>query len=132
MNLIHLGILVLRISVGGMLLLHGISKLSNGIGFITGQIEEIGLPGFLGYAVFLGEVLGPLMVIVGFWTRLGAMLMFINMLVAILLVHSSSIFSLTETGAWGIETPALFLFASLTLMLTGGGKYSVSRSSPLD
>lgn len=44
-----LGLLVLRISVGGLLLFHGVAKLLHGVGFIEGMLAALGLPGFIAY-----------------------------------------------------------------------------------
>lgn len=123
------GLFILRVSFGIMLLLHGISKLSGGVGFIKQNLAGNGIPEFFAYAVYLGEVVGPLMVIIGLRTKIGALLMTVNMIVAILLVHASQIFALTDNGAWAIEKPALFLFGALTLVFSGGGNFAVSRSS---
>lgn len=123
------GLFILRISFGIMLLLHGITKLLTGVGFIRQSLDGQGIPEFFGYAVYLGEVIGPLLVIIGFRTKIGALLMTANMIVAILLVHASQILTFAESGAWGVEKPALFLFGALALVFTGGGKYAVSRSN---
>ena len=54
------GKLVLRITLGVLVLLHGISKLRGGIGWLDGTLEAAGLPAFLKYGVYVGEVLAPL------------------------------------------------------------------------
>ncbi len=58
-----------------------------------------GLPGFLAYGVYLGEVVGPVLVIIGLYTRIGAFLVIGNMLVALALAHSQELFSLGSMGA---------------------------------
>lgn len=63
------GKLVLRLALGVLILLHGLFKLQNGAGFITGMLEKAGLPGALGYLVYVGEILAPLLVIAGIATR---------------------------------------------------------------
>ncbi len=68
-----LGKLIVRLTLGGLLLFHGIAKLLNGIGFIEGQLASHGLPTILAYGVYIGgEVIAPLMVILGYQTRIGA------------------------------------------------------------
>lgn len=120
------GKLVLRLTVAFLILLHGIAKLMGGAGFITGLVEKAGLPGVLGYAVFLGEVVAPLLVIAGVFTRPAAIVMAINMVVAILLVHTGELATMNpQTGGWALELQGLFLFGSVAIALLGAGRYSV-------
>ena len=122
-----LGKLILRLVVGGCVLLHGIAKLKGGVGGITGMVASAGLPAELGYAVYLGEVVGPLLVILGFYTRAGALLIAVNMLVALFLVHRAELLALGPQGGWAIETQALMLFGAIAVMLLGPGKPSINE-----
>ena len=125
-----LGLLVLRISVGGLLLFHGVSKLSHGVGFIEGMLAGIGLPGFIAYGCLLAELIGAAFILVGLWTRAASAVVTFNMLVAILMAHGTMIFSLDpNTGGLAIEDPLLFLLGALALCFTGGGKYAVTKSN---
>src|SRR5687768_16099668 len=62
------GKLLLRASVALLVLLHGIDKLAKGPGFVVGAPERAGLPGGIGYLVYVGEVLAPLLMLAGLWT----------------------------------------------------------------
>ena len=123
------GILILRITLGVLMLLHGIAKITGGVEGIENNLIGKGLPGFIAYGVYVGEVIVPLMMIVGFRTRLAALIFAFNMLVAALLAHPNDIFALTERGIYALETLALFLFGGLALFFTGGGKIAISRKS---
>jgi putative oxidoreductase len=120
-----LGKLLLRVSLGAMLMLHGIAKLSGGVDGIAGMLQQRGLPGALAYAVFIGELLAPLAMILGLWTRPAALLAAVNMGVAIALAHSADLFKLGQQGGWAIELQGLFLFGALAVMLLGGGRFSL-------
>jgi putative oxidoreductase len=120
-----LGKLLLRVSIGAMLMLHGIAKLTGGVDGIAGMLQQRGLPGELAYAVFIGELLAPLAMILGLWTRPAALVAAINMGVAIALAHADEVFKLGEQGGWAIELQGLFLFGALAVMLLGGGRFSV-------
>jgi putative oxidoreductase len=120
-----LGKLLLRVSIGAMLMLHGIAKLTGGVDGIAGMLQQRGLPGELAYAVFIGELLAPLAMILGLWTRPAALVAAINMGVAITLAHAGDVFKLGEQGGWAIELQGLFLFGALAVMLLGGGRFSV-------
>lgn len=119
-----LGKLVLRLSVGVLMLMHGIAKISGGVQGIVGMVAAKGLPGWLGYLVYAGEVLAPVLVIVGLWTRPAALLMTITMVVAIWLAHMPELLQLTRNGGWALELQGLFLFGSLAIALLGAGRYS--------
>ncbi|GAB6387794.1 DoxX family protein [Stutzerimonas marianensis] len=120
-----IGKLVLRVSVGLMMLLHGIAKLQSGVGGIAGMLAGKGLPEFLAYGAYLGEVVGPILVIIGLFTRVGALLMIGNMLVAIALAHMAELFTIGQMGGWALETQGLFLFGSVAIALLGAGRLSV-------
>src|SRR6476660_6204155 len=83
------GKLVLRIALATLLLFHGVSKLMGGIGFITGMLAKAGLPPAVGYLVYIGEVVAPLLILLGIYTRAAALVIVINMIVALLLVHAA-------------------------------------------
>lgn len=120
------GKLVIRVSLGLMVLCHGVAKLLGGVGFIEQMLQGHGLPGFLAWGVLVGEVLGPLLLIAGFQARLGAWLIAINMLVAIGLVHMGEVFTMNGSGGWAIELQAMFLFTAIGLALTGPGRFGIS------
>ena len=51
-----------------------------------------------------------------------------NMVVAVFMAHAGLLFSMNEaTGGWAVELPMLYLLGSAVLVLTGGGKYAVTR-----
>jgi putative oxidoreductase len=125
---IDTGILVLRVSTAILLLMHGITKLGKGVSGISNMLADHGLPEWLAWGVYLGEVVAPLLVILGIRTRIAAFIMAFTMFAAVYLAHMDDLLILTKTGAWGIELQALFFFASLALMFTGGGRYALSRN----
>ena len=120
------GKLILRLSVGGLMLFHGISKLTNpgSVSFIGNKLADTGLPEALSYGVYIGEVLAPLMIIIGLLCRTGAALVAVNMLFAIFLVHAGDIFALSEHGGWRLELQGFYLFGSLAICFLGSGKYA--------
>lgn len=120
-----IGKLILRLALGVLILLHGIAKLLNGIGGIEGMLVNQGLPALFAWGVFIGEVLAPLMVIIGFHTRLGAGLIAINMVVAILLAHAGDLYRLTANGGWALELQGMFLFTAFALVFLGPGRFRV-------
>lgn len=127
MDLGDLGRLLLRLSVGGLLLLHGIAKVKKGVASISDHFVAHGLPGVLAYAVYLGEVLAPALVILGIATRVGGALISMTMIVAVWLVHTGDLTRLARSGGWALELQALFFVGGLCIALLGSGRYGVTR-----
>ncbi|ARP86501.1 DoxX family protein [Bordetella genomosp. 9] len=121
--------LILRLVLGLLILLHGISKMTHGVGNIVGMVQAHGWPAFMAYFVYIGEVVAPILVIAGLFTRLGALLIFINMIVAIVLVHQNQLFMLNGQGGWQLELQGMFLFTALAVALMGAGRFSVGGTS---
>lgn len=123
------GKLVIRVALGVLILLHGLFKIKSGVGGIAGMLSSHGLPGFLAYFVLIGEVVAPVLMIIGLFTRIAGWIIAINMVVAIGLAHMGSIASLTGQGGWALELQGMFLFASIAVALFGAGRFSVGGTS---
>ena len=121
------GKLLLRLTLGLLMLLHGIAKIGTGVDGIEGMLAGSGLPGWVAYGVYVGEVLAPLMVIFGFHARTGAALIVVNMVVAIALAHLPDLGRLGQSGGWALELQAFFLFTAAAVALLGPGRYSINR-----
>jgi putative oxidoreductase len=121
-----LGKLLLRLTLGVLILLHGIGKLRGGLSPIEGMVAAHGLPTFLAYGALVGEVLAPLMLITGFYARIGALLVAVNMLFAFALAHLGQFGMLNEQGGWALELQGMFLASALALLLLGPGRYGIN------
>jgi putative oxidoreductase len=119
------GKLVLRAVLAIILLFHGAAKLSGGIGFIGDMLAKAGAPAALGYLVYIGEVVAPLMILAGLFTRPAALVVAVNMIVAVLLVHTSQFFTLNDQGGWALELQAMFFAGAVAVALLGAGRYSL-------
>lgn len=128
-----LGLLLLRLTVGGLMLFHGVHKLIYGVSFIEGMLQGLGLPGFIAYFSLAAELLASILIVIGAWTRVAAVVMVGNMAVAILMAHLPVIFSVDPTtGGWAIELPMLYLLGAAVLCFTGGGKYALTKGHITD
>jgi putative oxidoreductase len=123
------GKLVLRLALGLLILLHGISKVMNGVDPILAGVTKAGLPQAFGYLVYVGEVLAPILIIIGFLTRPAALIIVINMIFAIYLVHTSQFFTLSKTGGWALELQGMYLFVALAIALLGAGRFSLGGTA---
>ena len=120
------GRLLLRLTFGVLVLFHGIAKVSHGVDWISELLEARGIPGFIAYGVFIGEIIAPVLIIIGWFTRPAAFVFSFNILVATLLVGTGKFFTITKVGAWGLENEALYFLGGICIMLLGAGKYSIS------
>lgn len=121
------GKLILRLTLGILLLLHGIAKISGGVDGLEKVVAGAGLPSVLAYGVYVGEVLAPLLVIFGFFARFGAAIIVVNMVFAIFLAHRADLFLLTRSGGWALELQGFFLFTALALVFMGPGRLGINR-----
>jgi putative oxidoreductase len=124
---VDLGLLVLRLSIAISMLLHGIHKILHGIDGIEQLVKHAGFPACIAYGVYVGEVLVPVLLILGYKTRLMALVFAFNCLSAAWLTHKGNMFALNAQGGWIVELLGLFFFGALTLFFTGGGKYGLSK-----
>ncbi|MDC8001574.1 DoxX family protein [Aequorivita todarodis] len=117
----NLGLLLLRMGFGGMMLTHGIPKLLKMISgdFSFGDPIGLGETATLILAV-LCEVFFPILVIIGFKTRLSAIPVIITMAVAAFVVHAADPFGIKEKAI-------LYLIGFIAIALLGAGKYSVDK-----
>lgn len=122
-----LGRLLLRLALGLLILFHGVSKLAGGpaMGFITSTVDKAGLPAFVAYGVYIGEVVAPVLLVLGLWTRAAALVVAINMLFAVALVHLPQLFTIAQTGGWALELQGMYFFTAIAIVLLGAGRYSV-------
>ena len=121
-----LGKLILRVALGVLVLLHGIAKLKGGVGPIEGMVTAHGWPAYLAYGALIGEVFAPLLLLAGFYARVGAVLVAINMLFAFALVHMGQLSQLNEQGGWALELQGMYLATAVALALLGPGRYSLN------
>jgi putative oxidoreductase len=121
------GLLLLRLTLGVLILLHGLAKLTGDIGGIQGMLQQIGLPAALAYGVYIGEIIAPLLLIAGWFARVAAGVIAINMVFALLLAHRGEFFTLTQQGGWALELQGMFLLTAVALALTGPGNFSINQ-----
>jgi putative oxidoreductase len=123
----HPGVLLLRYTVSILMLFHGVAKLTSGVAPIEGMLEQVGLPAWFSFGVFVGEIVAPLLVMAGIWVRWAALLMAINMLFAIGLAHLGDLFVLTPNGAYRLEAQMFFLLCSLSIAWLADGRFGRTR-----
>jgi len=91
------GRFLLRLTVGGLMLFHGLHKLIDGV-----------------------------LIILGIFTRPAALVLAFTMIVAWMMVGVNITGQLDKTGAWAIESMVYFFIAALAVAFLGAGRYSVA------
>ncbi len=118
-------VLLLRVSLGGLLLAHAGLKF---FVFTPAGTEKffasLGLPGWFGLVVIAGETICGLALILGVYARIAAVLMALDLLGAVFMVHIHNGFFFTDTGG-GWEYPGFWAVALIVLALLGEGAYAL-------
>ena len=118
--------LILRLTVGIMMLFHGLEKIINGIGGVKHLTTASGLPEIIAYGVYVGEVVVPIVILLGAYARAASAVLALNMLFAIFLAYGNSLFTLGKHGAPVFELPFLYLMMSVLIVMFGSGKYALN------
>jgi len=129
-----LALTIVRIALGLAILPHGLQKtigafggygFSGTMGFFT---QQAGLPVIVAFLVIVGESLGALGLITGFFSRLSALGVALIMTGAALMVHSQNGFFMNWAGSQkgeGFEYHLLALTLSVVVLIFGAGKFSI-------
>src|ERR687892_444372 len=117
-----LGKLLLRLTCGGILLFHGIHKVFVEVDHVKVILKNAGLPESLAYGNIVGEFIAPIFVLVGFKTRIAALIIAFNMLMSIVIAHPDIAFSINEYGGWMIETNVLYMMTAVVMFFAGAGR----------
>jgi putative oxidoreductase len=129
-RLADLGPLAVRVIVGTIMAAHGLQKVQAGpanFGAFLGQMG-VPLPTLMGYVVTLVEVVGGVLLIVGLLSRLAALVLTIDLVVAILLVKVNVGFLSPPQGGAGAELVLALIAGFLVILLAGPGRLSVDHA----
>ncbi|DAB27678.1 MAG: GntR family transcriptional regulator [Sulfurimonas sp. RIFOXYD12_FULL_33_39] len=118
--------LLLRVTVGVMILFHGFDKVINGIGGVKYFVASTGVPEFLAYGVYIGEIVMPILILLGAYARVASLILAFNMAAAIFLAYGNALFTLGKHGAPSFELPLLYLVMSILIFMLGSGKYALN------
>jgi putative oxidoreductase len=126
-ELTDLGKLVLRLVTGGLMLFHGAEKLMHGLDHVRSDLAAAGLPTALAHGVYVGEIVAPLCIIAGLWTRLWALVYAGSIAFAVATVHGRDFARLAPTGAWAAELWVFYIVCPLVIALVGPGRFSLDQ-----
>ena len=118
-----LGILFARLGLGVCLFMHGFAKILHGIGGVKSILTKAGLPEVMAYGFYVGEVVAPIMIILGIFSRIGTLLVMI-----MYAYHGlGNLLDLASTGGFKAEILYLYITLSLCIIFNGSGKYAIRK-----
>lgn len=127
-----LGVLLLRLSLGIMFLAHSVvlKLFTYGLGGTAQFFVGVGLPAWLAYVVFIAEVVGGVLLVLGIQSRWVALSLSPILLGALFTVHLANGWVFTSpNGGW--EYPAYLFVLCIAQVLLGDGPYALRASAPL-
>ena len=122
----NFGLLILRIFFGICLFMHGVAKIMHGVGGVKSLLAAKEIPQFIAYGVYLGEIIAPIMIILGIFCRIGALLV-LGLCGIILYVAYPDLTAMNSHGGFKAEILYLYIGISFCLLITGGGRFSVIK-----
>jgi putative oxidoreductase len=118
-----LGLLLLRVALGVIFFSHGYPKLAHSGAGMQGFFVQHGMPGYFVYISGVMEVFGAALLVLGLFTRVTALLLAIEMGVAIWKVHSAGGY----LAIHNYEFPLAMLAGCFALATVGAGLLSLDH-----
>ncbi len=122
--------LVVRVIVGVIMFAHGLAKLQRGPAMFGEGLAEMGVPApvLMAYVVTFTELVGGALLVVGLLSRLAALALTIDLVVAILLVKLEVGLIAPRGGGTGAELDLALIAGFLAILLAGPGPISLDRA----
>ncbi|HYL11762.1 MAG TPA: DoxX family protein [Terriglobales bacterium] len=118
-----LALLILRLVLGAIMIAHGYGKVFGGTQKFVHMVSGLGLPGWMAYLSAAAEFGGGILLVLGLITRLAALAVLVDMLVAISKVH----FKNGLMGLSGYEFPLAVAAIAFALIFFGAGPIALDH-----
>ena len=115
-----LALLALRLALGAVMVGHGYHKVFGGMSHYVEFIRHLGIPGWLAYCSAGAEFFGGIAIFAGLFTRVAALVVFVDMAVALLKVDLKNGFS-------GYEFSMTLAAVAFALIFSGAGAISLDH-----
>ena len=123
-----LGILFVRLGLGVCLFMHGFAKILHGVGGVKSILTKAGLPEIMAYGSYVGEIIAPIMIILGIFSRIGALLVIGTSLTIMYAYHGlGNLLELANVGGFKAEILYLYIALSLCVIFNGSGKHAIRK-----
>lgn len=119
-----IGKLILRVTLSVMMLFHGVAK----IGHLEGVMRVMGkngLPEFFAYSIYLGEIIAPLMLLIGYRVKISAFIISMTVLAATLMVNANKFFTIGNHGNYALELQTFYIFIGLAIVFLGKDRFCI-------
>lgn len=126
MKSLNIALLIARIGLGINLMLHGYFKLFNGVSSVKNHIISLGLPGWLCFSAYIAEIVMPMLLMLGLFTRIASVIIFIYSLFCVYLFYPK-FWLLLSSGGLVAEKFLLYATLSACLFFCGSGRYAVKQ-----
>ena len=130
-NELNYGAFIIRVSLGVVLLAHGLLKVYVfTIPGTVGYFDSLGLPAIAAYLTIFAELAGGTALILGLYSRLVAALS-LPLLIGSVWVHAANgwLFS-APNGGW--EFPLLLVALAVAVTVQGGGAFALRKLPVVD
>ena len=126
--------LVLRVALGALMLAHGYQKVTSGPAGFGRLLAELGVPAptVMGYVVTYTELVGGALLVVGLLSRLAALALTVDLVVAIALVKVNVGLIAGHGMGAGAELDLAYIAGFLAILLGGPGRFSLDRLIGID
>lgn len=118
-----LALLLMRLTLGAIMTVHGYHKVFGGLHHHADFVASLGFPHWMGYVSSFTEFLGGLFILAGFFTRVAAFAICIDLVVAIWKVHLHN----GLTGDHGFEFPLAAATLAFALIFFGAGPIALDH-----
>lgn len=117
--------LILRLTLGVILVLYGFHKVRYGLGSVPAILNAHNLPAALAYVSYLAEVIAALLLIFGLYTRPAAAFVAIYLVAVITLAHANQLTAFNSMGGPLLSLQYLMLSQAIAIALLGAGRFSL-------
>jgi putative oxidoreductase len=126
--------LVLRVVLGALMVAHGYQKLMSGPESFGRVLAGLGLPAttVLGYVVTYAELVAGALLVVGLLSRLAAVVLTVDLIVAIALVKVNVGLIAPHGMGAGAELDLAFIAGFVAILFAGPGRFSLDRLIGID
>jgi putative oxidoreductase len=118
-----LALFVMRLTLGLVMVAHGYQNTFRHLHDHVHMVANLGLPAWLGYVSSFTELLGGLLILIGFFTRPAALALCVDLVVAIWKVHWHN----GLMGDHGYEFPLAIATIAFALIFFGGGAIAIDH-----
>ncbi len=119
-------LLFVRLGLAITILFHGWHKLTHGVGHLQEDLILLGFPGFVAYLAYVGEIVAPIMLLLGTYSRAAALFILGTCVFIFMVRWGNGTFLVSpKTGGLIIAEAYLYLSSALAIFFAGSGRFAL-------